>query len=41
MIRYKFPQEKEDSGNSYVYLNQYSGKVLRVDNALKLSLGDV
>ena len=40
MIRYKFPQEKEDSGNSYVYLDQYSGKVLRVDNALKPSLGD-
>ncbi|MBP5971873.1 PepSY domain-containing protein [Brasilonema sp. CT11] len=40
MIRYKFPQEKEDSGNSYVYLDQYNGKVLRVDNALKPSLGD-
>ncbi|MEH2286250.1 PepSY-associated TM helix domain-containing protein [Nostoc sp.] len=39
-IRYKFPQEIEDDGNSDVYLNQYSGKVLRVDNALKPSLGD-
>ncbi|MDF5725346.1 MAG: PepSY-associated TM helix domain-containing protein [Rhizonema sp. PD37] len=41
MIRYKLPQEKEDYGNSYVYLDQYNGKVLRVDNALKpSSLGD-
>ncbi|MBN4002089.1 PepSY-associated TM helix domain-containing protein [Nostoc sp. LPT] len=40
MIRYKEPQEKEDGGNSYVYFDQYSGKVLRVDNALKPSLGD-
>ncbi|MEH2121408.1 PepSY-associated TM helix domain-containing protein [Nostoc sp.] len=40
MIRYKFPQEIDDSGNSYVYLDQYSGKVLRVDNAIKPLLGD-
>ena len=40
MIRYKFPQEKEDGGNSYIYLDQYSGKVLQVDNALKPLLGD-
>ncbi|QKQ75102.1 PepSY domain-containing protein [Nostoc sp. TCL240-02] len=40
MIRYKFPQEIEDGGSSYVYLDQYSGKVLRLDNALKPSLGD-
>ncbi|WP_298908677.1 PepSY domain-containing protein [uncultured Nostoc sp.] len=41
MIRYKFPQEIGDYGTSYVYLDQYSGKVLRVDNALKPLLGDV
>ncbi|MDF5733148.1 MAG: PepSY-associated TM helix domain-containing protein [Rhizonema sp. PD38] len=41
MIRYKLPQEKVDYGNSYVYLDQYNGKVLRVDNFLKpSSLGD-
>ncbi|MEH2448620.1 MAG: PepSY-associated TM helix domain-containing protein [Nostoc sp.] len=40
MIRYKFPQETDDGGKSYVYLDQYSGKVLRVDNALKPLLGD-
>ncbi|MDZ8263001.1 PepSY-associated TM helix domain-containing protein [Nostoc sp. ChiQUE01b] len=40
MIRYKEPQEIDDFGSSYVYLDQYSGKVLRVDNALKPSLGD-
>ncbi|MEH2169750.1 MAG: PepSY-associated TM helix domain-containing protein [Nostoc sp.] len=40
MIRYKFPQEIDDYGSSYVYLDQYSGKVLRVDNVLKPLLGD-
>ena len=40
MIRYKFPQEIGDYGTSYVYLDQYNGKVLRVDNALKPLLGD-
>ncbi|MDZ8032219.1 PepSY-associated TM helix domain-containing protein [Nostoc sp. DedSLP04] len=39
-IRMKLPQENIEYGNSNVYLDQYSGKVLRVDNALKLSLGD-
>ncbi|MEH2259711.1 PepSY-associated TM helix domain-containing protein [Nostoc sp.] len=39
-IRMKLPQESSDYGNSNVYLDQYTGKVLRVDNALKLSLGD-
>ncbi|MEH2462335.1 PepSY-associated TM helix domain-containing protein [Nostoc sp.] len=39
-MRYKFPQELGDYGNSYVYLDQYSGKVLRVDNGLEPSLGD-
>ncbi|MEH2423410.1 MAG: hypothetical protein V7K48_21605 [Nostoc sp.] len=33
-------QEDVDYGQSYVYLNQYSGKVLRVDSSLKVSLGD-
>ncbi|PHJ53439.1 peptidase [Nostoc linckia z18] len=39
-IRMKLPQESSDYGDSNVYLDQYSGKVLRVDNALKLPLGD-
>ncbi|MEH2454439.1 PepSY domain-containing protein [Nostoc sp.] len=39
-IRMKLPQENGEYGNSNVYLDQYSGKVLRVDNGLKLSLGD-
>jgi uncharacterized iron-regulated membrane protein len=36
----KLPQESSDYGNSNVYLDQYTGKVLRVDNGLKLPLGD-
>ncbi|MDZ8261517.1 PepSY-associated TM helix domain-containing protein [Nostoc sp. ChiQUE01b] len=39
-IRMKLPQENIQYGSSNVYLDQYSGKVLRVDNGLKLSLGD-
>lgn len=39
-FRFKLPQEKFESGNSNVYLDQYSGQVLRVNNALKSSLGD-
>ncbi|MDZ8222451.1 MULTISPECIES: PepSY-associated TM helix domain-containing protein [unclassified Nostoc] len=39
-IRMKLPQESSDYGDSNVYLDQYSGKVLRVDNALKMRLGD-
>ncbi|MEH1907456.1 MAG: PepSY-associated TM helix domain-containing protein [Nostoc sp.] len=39
-IRMKLPQENEEYGNSNIYLDQYSGKVLRVDNALKMPLGD-
>ncbi|MEH2381417.1 MAG: PepSY-associated TM helix domain-containing protein [Nostoc sp.] len=39
-IRMKLPQENEEYGNSNVYLDQYTGKVLRVDNALKMPLGD-
>jgi uncharacterized iron-regulated membrane protein len=39
-FRLKLPQESEEYGNSNVYLDQYSGKVLRVDNGLQLSLGD-
>ncbi|MEH1845268.1 MAG: PepSY-associated TM helix domain-containing protein [Nostoc sp.] len=37
---FKLPQKTEDYGQSSVYLDQYSGKVLRVDNSLKMSLGD-
>ncbi|MEH1900396.1 MAG: PepSY-associated TM helix domain-containing protein [Nostoc sp.] len=39
-LRMKLPQEREEYGMSNVYLDQYSGQVLRVDNSLKASLGD-
>lgn len=39
-FRYKLPQEPGVDGHSYVYLDRYNGKVLRVDNGLKPSLGD-
>ncbi|NEU72577.1 PepSY domain-containing protein, partial [Hassallia byssoidea VB512170] len=38
-IRMKLPQDSSDYGDSNVYLDQYSGEVLRVDNALKMRLG--
>ncbi|MEH2249201.1 PepSY-associated TM helix domain-containing protein [Nostoc sp.] len=39
-VAFKLPQETEDYNQSSVYLDQYSGKVLRVDSSLKVSLGD-
>lgn len=36
----KFPQEVNSYGNSAVYLDQYTGEVLRVDNALEAPVGD-
>ncbi|BAY48991.1 peptidase [Scytonema sp. HK-05] len=36
----KFPQEVNSYGNSAVYLDQYTGQVLRVDNALEAPVGD-
>ena len=39
-VRFKLPQETADYGRSFVYLDQYSGQVLRVDNALQPTLGD-
>ncbi|MEH2274132.1 MAG: PepSY-associated TM helix domain-containing protein [Nostoc sp.] len=39
-IRFKLPQDNDENGQSYVYLDQYSGKVLRVDNILEMPLGD-
>lgn len=39
-IRFKLPQENSEYGESNVYLDQYTGKVLRVDNSLKMPLGD-
>jgi len=39
-LRMKLPQEREEYGMSNVYLDQYSGQVLRVDNSLKASLSD-
>jgi uncharacterized iron-regulated membrane protein len=39
-LRMKLPQELEEYGKSNVYLDQYSGQILRVDNSLKASLGD-
>jgi uncharacterized iron-regulated membrane protein len=38
-ITKKFPQEWDEFGWSAVYLNQYTGEVLRVDNALDGSVG--
>ena len=38
-IRMKLPQEREEYGNSHVYLDSYTGEVLRVDSALKMPLG--
>lgn len=39
-IRFKLPQDDDENGQSYVYLDQYSGEVLRVDNIFPMSLGD-
>ncbi|MEH2425432.1 MAG: PepSY-associated TM helix domain-containing protein [Nostoc sp.] len=39
-LRMKLPQEREEYGNSNVYLDQYSGQVLRVEISSKASLGD-
>lgn len=36
----KLPQELNTLGNSAVYLDQYTSEVVRVDNALKASVGD-
>ena len=38
-IRMKLPPESVEYGNSNVYLDSYTGEVLRVDNGLKLPLG--
>lgn len=38
-IRKKFPQEFDEFGWSVVTLNQYTGDVLRVENALKAPIG--
>lgn len=37
-VRKKFPQELDEFGWSVVHLNQYTGEVLRIDNALKAPL---
>lgn len=37
-VRKKFPQELDEFGWSVVHLNQYTGEVLRVENALKAPL---
>ncbi|MBD1932808.1 MULTISPECIES: PepSY-associated TM helix domain-containing protein [Cyanophyceae] len=38
-VTIKLPQEATPSGRSNVYVDQYSGEVLRVENSLKLPLG--
>ncbi|MDF5721858.1 MAG: PepSY-associated TM helix domain-containing protein [Rhizonema sp. PD37] len=38
-IRMKLPEEGEDNDNSSVYLDSYTGEVLRVENAFKIPLG--
>ncbi|MDF5717505.1 MAG: PepSY-associated TM helix domain-containing protein [Rhizonema sp. NSF051] len=39
-IRFKLPEDDDENGQSSVYLDSYCGEVLRVDNFLKMSLGD-
>ncbi len=39
VVRKKFVQEFHPNGRSFVYFDQYSGKVLQVENALTASLG--
>ena len=39
VVRKKLVQEFHPNGRSFVYLDQYSGKVLQVENALTASLG--
>ncbi|MBD2040612.1 PepSY-associated TM helix domain-containing protein [Microcoleus sp. FACHB-672] len=39
-VRKKFPQEITPNGNSRIYLDQYSGQVLRIENALKAPLAN-
>ena len=39
-VRKKLPQETEARGRSFVYLDQYSGKVVQLQNGLQPSLGD-
>ncbi|MBW4678517.1 MAG: PepSY domain-containing protein [Microcoleus vaginatus WJT46-NPBG5] len=39
-VRKKFPQEITPNGDTRIYLDQYSGKVLRVENALKAPLAN-
>ena len=36
----KRPQESNEYGDSVVYLDQYSGKILKLQDGLNLSLGD-
>ncbi len=37
-VRKKFPQELDEFGWSVVHINQYTGEILQVENALKASL---
>ena len=39
-LRFKLPEDDDENGQSSVDLDSYSGEVLRVDNFLKMSLGD-
>jgi uncharacterized iron-regulated membrane protein len=36
----KLPQEQQQYGASHIYLDQYSGEVLRIENSSKVALGD-
>lgn len=38
MVRKRFPQEPVKTGRSYVYIDQYSGKILQFENALTAPL---
>ena len=39
VIRKKLPQEPHPNGRNFIYLDQYTGKVLRVEHALTAPLG--
>ena len=40
IVRKKLPQEVDPYGASFVYLDQYTGELLRIENALKAPLAD-
>lgn len=39
VVRKKLPQESHPNGRNFIYFDQYTGRVLRVENTLEASLG--